>query len=64
MRPFLATAPAAIIAALLTAASTKGDTGPAAKALATGQPGNMPGTRTGLTSARPFPGGCRQASAE
>ena len=47
MRPFLAAAPAAIIAALLAAASTKGDTGPVAKALATGQPGNMPGTPDG-----------------
>ena len=64
MRLFLVTAPAAIIAALLAAASTKGDTSPVAKALATGQPGNMPGTRPGLTSPQPCPGGYGQASAE
>ena len=46
MRLFLVAAPAAIIAALL-AASTNGNTSPVAKALAPGQPGNMPGTPAG-----------------
>ena len=39
MRLFLAAAPAAIIAALLAAASTNGNTNPVATALAPGQPG-------------------------
>jgi hypothetical protein len=47
MRLFLAAAPAAIIAALLAAASIDGNTSPAAKALAPGQPGDTPGTPAG-----------------
>jgi len=47
MRLFLVAAPAAIIAALLAAASTNGNTSPVAKAPAPGQPGNMSGTPAG-----------------
>ena len=47
MRLFLVAAPAAIIAALVAAASTNGNTSPVAKAPAPGQPGNMPGTPAG-----------------
>ena len=53
MRLFLVAAPAAIIAALLAAASTNGNTSPVAKALAPGQPGNMPGTPAGWPQVSP-----------
>jgi hypothetical protein len=53
MRLFLVAAPAAIIAALLAAASTKGNTSPVATALAPGQPGNMPGTPAGWPHVSP-----------
>ncbi len=56
MRLFLVAAPAAIIATLLPAQSTNENTSPAAKALAPGQPGNMPGWPSAMASPLPSPG--------
>lgn len=53
MRLFLVAGPTAIIAALLAAASTNGNTSPVATALAPGQPGNMPGTPAGWPHVSP-----------
>jgi hypothetical protein len=50
IRLFLVAAPAAIIAAPLTAASAKGDTSPVTRARAPSQPRNMPTTPDSLTS--------------
>ncbi len=53
MRLLRVAAPAAIIAALLAAASTNGNTSPVAKARAPGQPGNRPGWPGAMASPLP-----------